>query len=167
MSRENNVHVEVDVACDHSSTPATASIESWVTRAIAGAGLKPDKHLEVSVRVVDSDEIRTLNRDYRHRNNPTNVLSFPTGDIAGLPDEAGRVLGDIVACAPVIAKEATDQGKAPVDHWAHMIVHGTLHLLGYEHQEEGEAAAMEALEVTILAGLGVGDPYAEQTDTIA
>lgn len=169
MSRESEieVEVEVDVACTHSGTPSVASIENWVRRAVRAASKNTGERVEVSVRVVDRDEIHGLNRDYRHCDKPTDVLSFPAGDIEGLPEVAGRMLGDIVACAPVIADEAADQRKATGDHWAHVIVHGTLHLLGYEHEDEGDAAAMETLEVAILAGLGIADPYVSQTDTIA
>lgn len=166
MSRENDVAVDVDIACDYSGIPTSAAIEGWITSAIRAA--RPDARygIEVSVRVVDRDEIQTLNRDYRQCDRATNVLSFPTGDIAGLPDDAPRILGDIVACAPVIAAEAASQGKVPNDHWAHMIVHGALHLLGYEHEDEDDATTMEALEVAILADLGIADPYVLQTDTI-
>ena len=115
--------------------------------------------MEVAVRVVDADEIRTLNRLYRDKDKSTNVLSFPAGDIDGLPAEVSRLLGDVVVCASVVAAEASEQGKALPDHWAHLLVHGTLHLLGFDHENGPEAAEMEALETQILASRSVTDPY--------
>ena len=131
---------------------------AWVKRAV-DAARRDDRPVEVSVRIVGEQEIRKLNRDYRQRDYATNVLSFPTGDIEGLPAEAPNALGDIVVCAAVIADESAQQGKSAEDHWAHMLVHGTLHLMGYDHQTEEDAAAMEALEVSILAASGIADPY--------
>jgi len=103
--------------------------------------------------------MRGLNRDYRGKDKPTNVLSFPAGQVAGLPDAEPVPLGDIVVCADVVSDEAATQEKAPADHWAHMLVHGTLHLLGFDHEDETDAATMEALETRILAAGGVADPY--------
>jgi len=114
---------------------------------------------EIAVRIVDAEEIKTLNQLYRKQDKATNVLSFPGGEIDGLPDDAAQMLGDIVVCAPIITREASEQGKAPVDHWAHMLVHGTLHLLGFDHTNAAEAAEMEALETSILAAGNVTDPY--------
>ena len=106
--------------------------------------------------MVDTEEMATLNRAYRGKEGPTNVLSFPYD----LPPEAGlALLGDIVICAPVVAREAREQGKTLDAHWAHMTVHGALHLLGYDHIDEHEAAAMEALETDILARLDYPCPY--------
>jgi len=110
------------------------------------------------VRIVDEPEMRELNARYRHKDYPTNVLSFP----AELPPGVDvPLLGDIVICAPVVNREATEQHKAPRAHWAHMLVHGTLHLLGHDHERERDAAVMEALERRILAGLKFPDPYQE------
>ena len=112
--------------------------------------------VEVSVRLVDSDEMATLNETYRGKTGTTNVLSFP----ASLPGELGiGLLGDIVICAPVVRAEATQQGKSAAAHWAHMTVHGTLHLMGYDHTNEEEAHIMEALETDILSELNFGCPY--------
>ena len=107
------------------------------------------------VRLVDVAEGRQLNADYRGKDYATNVLSFP----ADVASEGERWLGDLVLCAPVIAHEAAEQGKSLPDHYAHLLVHGLLHLLGHDHQDDAEAEAMEALEVQLLAGLGVGNPY--------
>lgn len=112
------------------------------------------------MRVVDRVEMRELNRDFRQQDRPTNVLSFPAATISGLPADAAQALGDIVLCAEIVCDEAAGQGKSVDDHWAHMLVHGTLHLLGYDHQVDEDAVEMEALEVKILSDHGVSDPYA-------
>jgi probable rRNA maturation factor len=115
--------------------------------------------VEICLRIVGKDESRQLNRDYRGKDRPTNVLSFAAGDDVQ-PPEGPVFLGDIVICGPVVEEEAADQRKALADHWAHLVVHGTLHLLGYDHESESEAAAMEALETSILGEHGIPDPYA-------
>lgn len=152
-----NVRVDVQRASDDDSIPNNDLIEAWVTRAVAGARDSGD--CEVSVRIVEAAEIRALNRDYRGKDRATNVLSFPAGDVAGLPPGEAEPLGDIVVCAGVVRDESAAQGKAVADHWAHMLVHGTLHLLGYDHEAEPEAGAMEALEASILGAHGIDDPY--------
>ena len=152
-----NGQIDVQLACDDDTIPQPDVIESWVLRAIEAAGQAADA--EVSVRVVDSDESQALNRQYRGMDKPTNVLSFPAGTVEGLPDDAPMLLGDIVVCASVVTAEAHEQGKAVADHWAHMLVHGTLHLLGYDHDTDSQAEEMETLETRILAGQGLADPY--------
>jgi len=146
--------VHLGYAVPRAGLPAPASFRRWVEAALRGA--KRRKPAELSIRIVDAAEGRTLNRDYRGKDYATNVLSFP----AELPP--GVVLpliGDLAICAPVVLREAAEQGKLPRDHWAHLTVHGVLHLLGYDHIVETEAEAMEALETCILAGLGIADPY--------
>jgi probable rRNA maturation factor len=150
----------VQVACDEPQIPAASDIQTWIATAVERSGRQPAGDVDVAVRIVDADEIRTLNRLYRDKDRSTNVLSFPTGKIDGLPVEAGIQLGDVVVCAAVVAAEAGEQGKALGDHWAHMIVHGTLHLLGFDHENDAEAIEMEALETQILASQNVTDPYA-------
>lgn len=130
-----------------------------MTRAVADSARTPAANTEISVRLVSREEIRLLNRDYRQQDKATNVLSFPAGAITGLPPDAARLLGDIVVCAAVVSDEAAEQGKSASDHWAHMLVHGTLHLLGYDHQSAAEAAEMEGLESSILTANGLTDPY--------
>ncbi len=111
---------------------------------------------EVSLYIVDEAESQELNAQYRGKDKPTNVLSFP----ADIPEEVGvPLLGDLVVCAPVVEREAQEQGKTLEAHWAHMLVHGSLHLLGYDHIEDDEADVMEALETEIITGLGFPAPY--------
>ena len=151
--------VDVQFAADDESIPTADDIAIWVNRAIDAAGSSGKG--EVSVRVVGADEMQQLNSEFRDQDKPTNVLSFPAGDLAGLPDEAERPLGDIVVCAAVVAAEAEQQGKTRSDHWAHIIVHGTLHLSGFDHESDSDAAEMESLEIRILGIYGVANPYAE------
>ena len=114
---------------------------------------------ELSIRLVDEAESRELNRHYRGKDRPTNVLSFP----AELPPVVqSPLLGDLVICAPLVVQEAQDQDKETLHHWAHLVVHGVLHLVGYDHQNETEAATMEAAEREILAGMGLPDPYQQE-----
>jgi len=139
--------------------PSEEQIRGWVELAVGGAPLSSQRDIELAVRVVDADEIRTLNNLYRKQDTATNVLSFPVGEVDGLPEHATLVLGDVIICASVVCTEAADQGKSLADHWGHMLVHGTLHLLGYDHDTDAESLEMEALEVCLLATRGVTDPY--------
>ena len=112
--------------------------------------------LVTSVLFTGDDEVHELNREWRGKDKPTNVLSFP---FEAPPGVDIPLLGDIIICAAVVEHEASEQGKALEAHWAHMVIHGTLHLLGYDHIEEGEAEEMEGLEIRLLAGLGYANPY--------
>ena len=145
--------IDVQIADETAGVPDAGWLAGWVRAALSA------EDGAVTVRVVDPAEIQALNRDYRDADKPTNVLSFPAGPIEGLPPEESVPLGDIVICADVVMAEAQEQGKAPEDHWAHMLVHGTLHLLGFDHMTEAEASEMEQLEIRILATGGVGNPY--------
>ena len=149
----------VDVAVDSNADdiPSAEQIGLWVRAALRGAGRSGP--CEVAVRIVDEAAMQALNREYRGKDKPTNVLSFPAGDFGVLAHEQAVPLGDIAICAPVVAAEAHAQGKAVGDHWAHMAVHGALHLIGFDHISDSDAARMEALEVRILAEQGVPDPY--------
>ncbi|HSC79348.1 MAG TPA: rRNA maturation RNase YbeY [Chitinolyticbacter sp.] len=134
--------------------PGKAELKAW-----AEAALQPGVKLaEITVRFVDAEEGQQLNRDYRGRDYATNVLTFTFDedmpDIPGLP-----LLGDLVLCAPVVEREAAEQGKSLLAHYCHMVVHGVLHLQGYDHLEDAEAEAMEALETQIVTTLGYDDPY--------
>ena len=111
---------------------------------------------EITIRLVDSDESQQLNNQYRGKDKPTNVLSFPFEVPTGIELD---LLGDLVICAPVIAAEAIEQNKSENAHWAHMVIHGCLHLLGYDHINDQEAEEMEALEIALLAKLNIADPY--------
>jgi probable rRNA maturation factor len=148
------VTLSVGYGASRKGVPAAASFRNWVEAALRGARRR--KATELSIRIVDTKEGRTLNREYRGKDYATNVLSFPVELPPGI---TLPLIGDLAICAPVVAKEAKEQGKNPRDHWAHMTVHGVLHLLGYDHIDEAEAEAMEALETRILAGLGIADPY--------
>ena len=146
--------VEVQIASS-ADTPDAAAIEGWALAALKRASGSDAG--EVCVRVVDETEIRELNATYRHKDAVTNVLSFPAD--VDLPE--ARIWGDVVVCAPVVGREAAEQGKAYADHFAHMVVHGVLHLLGYDHETAAEADVMERLEIEILGRFGVSDPYGE------
>ena len=152
------MNVDVQVASDAGDIPGKNAIRDWVERAVRAAD--PDREADVSVRIVDEQEMRTLNRNYREQDKPTNVLAFPAGDTGFVPPGETPFLGDVVVCAGVVAREADEQGKALEHHWSHMLVHGTLHLLGYDHAADPQAQAMEALERRILASFGIADPYA-------
>jgi probable rRNA maturation factor len=130
--------------------PGPASLRRWA-RLAAG-----DRQGELGIRVVGSGESRALNARWRGRRKPTNVLSFQAA-----PELGDRQLGDLVVCAPVVAREAREQGKPLAAHWAHMIVHGTLHLLGFDHERPADAKRMEGRERALLARLGVADPYGD------
>ena len=161
--------VDVQIACDDAGLPESDEIESWLQRAIDAAGRNVADEVEVLVRIVDCAESRSLNREYRQQDKPTNVLSFPAGRIDGLPADVSNMLGDIVICASIVNQEAAEQGKPGGEHWAHMVVHGTLHLLGFDHMDDDGALEMEGLETRILTTHGVADPYGEshqRPDTI-
>lgn len=158
-TKKMTVKVDVQIACEDDGIPDEDTIAGWVKRAVDAAA--DDIEAEMSLRIVDADEIQALNRDYRQNDKPTNVLSFPAGDFQGLPSDAAAPLGDVVVCASVVSEESRNQGKAVGDHWAHMIVHGTLHLLGFDHETSREARLMESLETRLLTANGLADPYGE------
>jgi probable rRNA maturation factor len=151
--RNSAFRVTLSYGVERSGLPDASQFEHWVGAALSGRRASG----EVSIRVVDGDEGRALNRQYRHRDYATNVLSF----VADLPPGIGiDLLGDVVLCAPVIESEARTQGKALLDHYAHLTVHGTLHLIGHDHETPAEARAMESLEAQVLEKIGISDPYA-------
>lgn len=159
VTAEFSVSVDVQIACADTDIPDEHEIQRCVQLAVRDGRESSQRDAEVVVRIVDTDEIRNLNDRYRHKDNPTNVLSFPAAGLEGLPADEMLALGDIVVCASVVSAEAAEQGKAVADHWAHMLVHGTLHLLGLDHESDLMAAEMEGLEIRILAKLGITDPY--------
>ena len=156
VSESVDIVVEVQRFTDVVITPKDGQFECWIKKTLAGRR----QQAEVVIRLVDRDEARQFNLQYRQKDYATNVLSFPAEVPDGIPaDVAGSVLGDLLICAPVVVGEADRQGKQVLDHWAHLTVHGVLHLLGYDHEHESETARMEALEIEILNDLGVSDPY--------
>ena len=143
--------LSVQYACKDALLPTRPQVRRWVRAALLADGELP---AEVAVRFVDAEEGRTLNHDYRHKDYATNVLSF-------VYSSDPVVAGDLVVCLPVVVREAGEQGKTVEAHFAHLIVHGMLHLLGYDHETGArDAKRMEAREREILAGLGYPDPYA-------
>jgi probable rRNA maturation factor len=161
--------VTVQIATRRAGVPHPRSFARWAHAAFAGGRRRAHELPELTIRVVGAAESRKLNRTWRGKDKPTNVLSF--GDIPHFRrgakarnrssgnEECPHFLGDLAICAPVVAREAREQGKAPAAHWAHMVVHGVLHLLGYDHENDRDAAQMEAREAKILAQLGMPNPY--------
>jgi probable rRNA maturation factor len=147
--------LDLQQAMDFAGLPSADQFQHW-----AEAGLlAPDGKRELTVRIVDEAESAALNAAYRHKQGPTNVLSFPFE--APIPEVDTGLLGDVVLCAPVVAREAAAQGKSPEAHWAHLVIHGLLHLQGHDHQQAEQALAMERLEIRILNELGYPDPYGD------
>ncbi len=153
MTSPLRLDVFVQNRAGRSGVPLARSFEAWVRAALTG---RRRGRTEVNVMVFDIDEARALNRQYRRKDYATNVLSFP---YEALPHEKSGLLGDLVLCAPVLAREAADQGKPLREHYAHLTMHGTLHLLGHDHETDADAARMEALERAAMATLGMPDPY--------
>ena len=145
--------IDLQIACEQESgLPTAEQIEQWATAAIQ----PQSNEVEMTVRIVDEAESHELNLNYRGKDRPTNVLSFPFE----CPDEVELpLLGDLVICRQVVEREAQEQDKPVMAHWAHMVVHGSLHLLGYDHIEDDEAEEMESLETQIMTGLDFADPY--------
>jgi probable rRNA maturation factor len=148
------LEVGLSYAAPRDGVPASTSFRRWAEAALLGA--RHRKPAALSIRIVGAREGRALNLQYRGKDYATNVLSFPVELPRGV---ASPLLGDLVICAPVVAREAREQHKAPRDHYAHLTVHGVLHLLGFDHQNERDATRMETLETRILATLGIADPY--------
>jgi probable rRNA maturation factor len=147
--------VDIQMASASEEAPDPQSIERWVGAAIGNQR----ESTELSIRIVDADEGQILNEQFRGSTGATNVLSFPFENES---PEPLPLIGDIVICAPVVLKEASEQNKTLNAHWAHMIIHGVLHLLGYDHQNENDANLMESLETEIMQGLGFPPPYSCQ-----
>ena len=146
--------VDLQVATGGDDIPEPSHFTHWTQAALRAA--KVDEEKEISIRIVDENESQQLNHQYRNKNTPTNVLSFS----CELPEEVNLpLLGDLVICSDVVKQEAQEQNKPLESHWAHMVVHGTLHLLGYDHIDPAEADTMENLETHILTTLGYPAPY--------
>ncbi len=150
--------IEIQTVHQASNLPDEQQIQGWVEAALQNH----PSDTEIVVRIVDEQESAELNQQYRHKSGPTNILSFPVDLPEGIVLD---LLGDLVICAPVLEKEAIEQQKVLADHWAHIIIHGVLHLLGYDHIEDDEAEVMESKEISILNTLKIANPY--QQDNIA
>jgi probable rRNA maturation factor len=152
MTAAVELELDLQIACDAANLPTEEHFALWAKTALQG--LRDEA--ELSIRLVDEAESAELNRQYRQKSGPTNVLSFP----ADLPPELELpLLGDLAICKQVVEREANEQHKACLDHWAHMVIHGTLHLLGYDHIDDDEAEEMEALEIALLKTLEISNPY--------
>ena len=149
------MEINLDVQREVEALPEDQELLKWVKETLI---FESHGDTELTIRIVDEKESAELNEQYRHKTGSTNVLSFPFD----MPAEVGlNLLGDLIICADVVKKEAKEQNKEELAHWAHMVVHGTLHLLGYDHQTDEEAEIMETKETQILLQLGYSDPYQE------
>lgn len=163
MNKNSDYVIDVQNNCPPNATswvPSVNQLEAWSQAVFKHENLSA---AEITLRLVDEAEIQSLNKQYRNKNKPTNVLSFP----AHIPDEVKLevpFLGDIILCVPVIDREAQEQKKPVLHHWAHMVVHGILHLLNYDHMHEDEAEIMESKEILILNGLNIGNPYSDDEE---
>jgi len=154
----NNMTAAVDVqwAVDGKGLPSEQDIQSWVEAVLMQEQNGDSTEVELTVRIASEEEVAELNQQYRQKQGSTNVLSFPVDD--ELPLDV-PLLGDLIICAAVVEREAKQQNKTLLSHWAHMVVHGTLHLLGYDHIEVEQAQVMEQKEIIVLQGLGYSNPY--------
>lgn len=148
-----SVLLDLQLASEAKDLPSQADLILWLNLVLAHHNME---QAEITVRIVDAQESQQLNAEYRGKDKPTNVLSFPFEAPPGIEI---NLLGDLVICASVVSSEAIEQGKALHAHWAHMLVHGCLHLLGYDHIQDDEAEEMEQLEIHLLQQLGIDDPY--------
>ncbi|MEG9475593.1 rRNA maturation RNase YbeY [Mannheimia bovis] len=153
-----NLYIDLQIACENiENLPSEQQFYTWVHKALAVEAKTDDfPESEITIRIVDEAESHELNLTYRGKDKPTNVLSFPFEVPEGIEMP---LLGDLIICRQVMEKEAEEQQKPLEAHWAHLAIHGTLHLLGYDHIEEGEAVEMESLETEIMQALGYEDPY--------
>jgi len=163
MNEHFELYVDLQNTLDATDIPEQCAIELWLRLALQEVLYVEQQSLsgeyELTIRIVERAEITQLNKDYRHQDKPTNVLSFPyeafpIPSVVTIP-----LLGDIVICHDIVVKEAQQQGKSIQAHWAHMVIHGLLHLKGYDHMNKKDALIMEKLEVKILKKLDITDPY--------
>ena len=149
--------IDIQRIFDSPNQPTDTQLELWVNTVLA----KAEEELELTIRIVDETESAQLNETYRHKNGATNILSFPFE----VPDGIElNLLGDLVICAPVLEREAAEQNKPLYNHWAHIVIHGTLHLLGYDHIDDADAEEMESKEIELLQTLSIPNPYETDTD---
>ncbi|MCG8325672.1 MAG: rRNA maturation RNase YbeY [Thiotrichales bacterium] len=149
-----NLDLSIQRATAQTGIPDDATILDWLTLVLDGK----IQNAGITVRIVEEDESSELNRRYRNKTGPTNVLSFAYEMDTG---SDSKLTGDIVICASIVAREAGEQNKELVSHWAHMVIHGTLHLMGYDHESDDDASKMETLECKLMSHLGYPDPYLE------
>lgn len=151
--------IDLQIACSLTELPTESQFQLWVDTALNEVSTKTDTSFELTIRLVNVEESQQLNSEYRGKNKPTNVLSFPFEVPEGI---TLNLLGDLIICVEVMKLEAEEQNKALFDHWAHLVIHGCLHLVGFDHISDNEAAEMEALEIKILAKLDIDNPYISQ-----
>ncbi len=157
-----DLFVDLQVACEQEDNlPSIAQLESWALAAITAGTVGSREEAEMTVRIVEVSESQELNDQYRDKDKPTNVLSFPFENPPGI---TLPLLGDLVICKEVVEKEANEQKVSLQSHWAHMLIHGTLHLLGYDHIKDDEATEMESLEAKLMIDLGFADPYLSEKE---
>ncbi len=151
--------IDLQIACTPCELPTKEQFQLWVDTALAEVNNTPNQDFELTIRLVNSEESQQLNSQYRGKDKATNVLSFPFE----VPDGIElNLLGDLIICIEVMKEEAQSQNKTLFDHWAHLVIHGCLHLVGFDHISDSEALEMEAIEITVLAKLGIDNPYLEQ-----
>lgn len=156
----SQVILDLQVASESSAgLPAAAEFQRWLEAVLP----QFQEESEVTIRIVDEAESHHLNLTYRGKDKPTNVLSFP---FEAPPEVELPLLGDLIICRQVVEQEAAEQDKTLEEHWAHMVVHGCLHLLGYDHIEDDEAEEMEGLETDIMQGMGYADPYLSEKEDL-
>lgn len=154
--------VDLQIAtAENESLPELNLLEKWIQTALLAGSQATRDEAELTVRIVDKEESQQLNCQYRGKDKPTNVLSFPFQNPPGI---TLPLLGDLVICKQVVESEAIEQKKTLTEHWAHMLIHGTLHLLGYDHIDSQEAFTMESLETKLLVELGFTDPYLSEKE---
>lgn len=149
-------YLDIQIATESGNYPSEQQFQQWVDTVLSDQS----QDSEIVIRLVDDTESAELNQQYRHKQGPTNILSFPFEAPDGVEMD---LLGDLVICAPLIDREAKEQNKLPEHHWAHITIHGVLHLLGYDHIEEAEAEEMESLEIKLLNMLNIANPYEEES----
>ena len=162
LAKSKKVSFDLQVACQVDSIPLKAEIHECLEQSFQMSERNISRQCNVSVRIVTEDESRKLNKQFRDQDKATNVLAFPATGPDGITDllENGiQVLGDLVICGPLLEQEAEEQAKNPTDHWSHLLVHGMLHLLGYDHDSPNQAIEMETMEKRILADRGIDNPY--------
>lgn len=160
MEVQMRAEFEIQRASKSANIPDDDQFQQWIN----AIPVRQDTGFALSIRVVEEPEARRFNREYRNKDYATNVLSFPAELPEGLPADIRQTqLGDLLICAPVVVREALERKRPEVNHWAHLTVHGILHLLGYDHEREEEATVMESLETEILNDLGISDPYLDIT----